>query len=75
MGIGTTAMQAARSTSMSTNTSDRFFSVLIGLAILAWPSIEGSSGDSASGSSEVAGKKRRPAEHSEETRVPRSPKK
>jgi len=73
-GIGTTAVQAARSTSMSTNTSDRFFSVVIGLAIMAWPSIEGPAGDSASGTPDSAGKKRTPGQQSEKTRVPRSPK-
>ena len=61
--------------SMGTNTSDRFFSVVIGLAIMAWPSIEGDMTDSAPGSRDVARKKATPAQHSEEKRVPRSPKK
>jgi len=68
-------MQAARLTSMSTNTSDRFFSVVIGLAIMAWPSIECNMTDSVPRSRDVARKKATPAQHSEEKRVLPSPKK
>jgi hypothetical protein len=59
---------------MSTNTADRFFSVVIGLAIIGWPSIEGP-GDTASGSRGVAGEKPTPGQYSEEMRLPPSPKK
>jgi hypothetical protein len=71
----TTAMQAARLTSMSSDTSDRFFSVVIGLAIMVWPSIEGDMTDSAPGSRDISRKKATPAQHSEKKRVPPSPKK
>jgi hypothetical protein len=60
---------------MSTNTSDRFFSMVIGLAILEWPSIEGSGAESGPGSRGDAGEKARPGRHSEETNVSLSSKK
>ena len=60
---------------MSTNTADRFFSLLMGLAIIGWPSIEESSADSASRPSGDAGEKSTPGQPFEETSLPPSPKK
>jgi hypothetical protein len=53
---------------MRKNTSDHFFSVVVGLAVIAWPSIEEAAANTATGASGVTGETPTPGQ-SEETRV------
>ena len=74
-GSSPTATRAAHFTSMKKNTSDHFFSVVVGLAVIAWPSIEEAAANTATGASGVTGETLTPGQYSEETRVPPSQRK